>query len=116
VLVGDSLPVDGGRVVANLAQADEAGPAVDSFALPPGRSAYVRAAGVSGEGAATGALYLVNDFGVVYGIRDQDAAQRLGLTTPPVPAPWPLLAQLPRGPELSVQGASVGRDSVGPTS
>ena len=92
------------------------GPAVDSFVLPPGRSAYVRAAGVSGEGAATGALYLVNDFGVVFGIRDEDAAQRLGLTTPPVPAPWPLLAQLPRGPELSVQSASVGRDSVGPTS
>ena len=115
VLVGDSLPVDGDRAVGALAQADEAGPGVDSFAMPPGRSAYVRAAGVSGEGAATGALYLVNDSGVVFGIHDEDAARRLGLTTPAVPAPWPLLAQLPRGPELSVQSASVGRDSVGPT-
>jgi type VII secretion protein EccB len=115
VLVGDSLPVDGDRAVVALAQADEAGPGVDSFAMPPGRSAYVRAAGVSGEGAATGALYLVNDSGVVFGIRDEDAARRLGLASPAVPAPWPLLAQLPRGPELSVRSASVGRDSVGPT-
>jgi len=113
--VGDALPVDGDRAVVALAQADEAGPGVDSFAMPPGRSAYVRAAGVSGEGAATGALYFVNDSGVVFGIRDEDAARRIGLTTPAVPAPWPLLAQLPRGPELSVQSASVGRDSVGPT-
>jgi type VII secretion protein EccB len=115
VLVGDSLPVDGDRAAVALAQADEAGPGVDSFTMPPGRNAYVRAAGVSGEGAATGALYLVNDSGVVFGIRDEEAARRLGLITPAVPAPWPLLAQLPRGPELSVQSASVGRDSVGPT-
>jgi type VII secretion protein EccB len=115
VLVGDSLPVDGDRAAVQLARADEAGPGVDGFAMPPGRSAFVRATGVSGEGAATGALYLVNDSGVVFGIRDEDASDRLGLTNP-VPAPWPLLARLPRGPELSVQGASVGRDSVGPAS
>jgi type VII secretion protein EccB len=114
VLVGDSLPVDGDRAV-QLARADEAGPAVDSFAMPPGRSAFVRATGVSGEGASTGALYLVDDSGVVFGIRDEDASDRLGLTNP-VPAPWPLLARLPRGPELSVQGASVARDSIGPAS
>jgi type VII secretion protein EccB len=114
VLVGDSLPLDGDRVARQLVQADQAGPGVDSFAMPPGRSAFVRVTGASGEGAATGALYLVNDSGVVFGIRDQDAAERLGLANP-VPAPWPVLARLPRGPELSVEGASVGRDSVGPT-
>lgn len=113
VLVGDSLPDDDDRAV-QLAQADEAGPAVDSFAMPPGRSAFVRAAGVSGEGAATGAQYLINDSGVLFGIRDADAAERLGLSSP-VPAPWAVLAHLPRGPELGVQSASVGRDSVGPT-
>jgi hypothetical protein len=82
--------------------------------MSPGRSAFVRAAGVSGAGAATGAQYLVDDHGVLFGIRDADAAERLGLTSP-VPAPWTLLAHLPRGPELSVQSASVVRDSVGPT-
>lgn len=113
VLVGDSLPVEGDRAVVHLAQADGAGPRVDSFVMPSGRSAFVRAAGVSGEGAAIGAQYLVNDSGVLFGIRDTDAADRLGLTNP-VPAPWALLAHLPRGPELSVQAASIGRDSVAP--
>jgi hypothetical protein len=70
--------------------------------------------GVTGEGAATGARYFVDNSGVLFGIRDEDAAERLGLSGP-VPAPWPLLAHLPRGPELSVQTASVRRDGVGPT-
>lgn len=114
VSVGDSLPLEGDRAAMQLVQADEAGPGVDSFAMPAGRSAFVRATGASGEGVATGALYLVNDSGVVFGIRDVQAAERLGLANP-VPAPWPVLARLPRGPELSVEGASVRRDSVGPT-
>ncbi len=113
-MAGDALPLDGDRAAMQLVQADGAGPGVDSFVMPPGRSAFVRATGASGEGASTGALYLVDDFGVVFGIRDEDAAARLGLANP-VPAPWPVLARLPRGPELSVEGASVGRDSVGPT-
>ncbi len=115
VLVGDSLPDHGDSTAVQLAQADEAGPGVDSFAMPAGRSAFVRATGPSGEGAATGALYVVDDSGVVFGIHDNDAAERLGLQNP-LPAPWPLLARLPRGPELSVESASVARDSVGPTS
>lgn len=113
VLSGDSLPSGAGPVV-QLAQADGAGPRVDSFAMPPGRSAFVRAASVSGASAATGSLFFVNDSGVVFGIRNMDAASRLGLADP-VPAPWTLLAQLPRGPELSVEAASVGRDSIGAT-
>jgi type VII secretion protein EccB len=113
VLMGEYSPVDDGRVVT-LAQVDEAGPDVDYFAMPSGRSAYVRAADVSGAGAAAGPRYFVDNFGVLYGIRDEDAAERLGLSNP-VSAPWPLLAHLPRGPELSVQNASVRRDGVGPT-
>jgi type VII secretion protein EccB len=113
VLVGDSLESEDGHAV-RLAQADDTGANVDSFAMPPGRSAFVRATSVAGEGAVTGTLFFVNDAGVVFGIRDEDAAQRLGLANP-VSAPWTLLAQLPRGPELSVGSASVERDSVGPT-
>ena len=112
--MGDSLRSEDDHAV-QLAQADDTGANVDSFAMQPGRSAFVRATSVSGEGAATGTLYFVNDSGVAFGIRDADAAQRLGLANP-VPAPWTVLAQLPRGPELSVGSASVERDSVGPTS
>ncbi|WP_286132032.1 type VII secretion protein EccB [Mycobacterium sp. IS-1556] len=89
-----------------LAQADAAGAEIDGFSMGEGRSAYVRAVGVSGDGARNGTLYLVNDAGVVFGIREEETAERLGLTGEPVPAPWPLLARLPRGPELSVAAAS----------
>ena len=101
-----------GNTIA-LAQADGDGPNVDSFSIPRGRSGYVRAVGVGGDGASTGTLYFVNDSGVVFGLRDEDTAKHLGLIGPPVPAPWPVLARLPRGPELSRDAASVARDSVG---
>jgi type VII secretion protein EccB len=111
VLTGHSRPT--AESPTFLAQADGAGAGVDNVVLPRGASAYVRAAAVTGDGAATGPRYLISDAGVAFGIHDDDAATRLGLTTPPVPAPWPVLARLPRGPELSVESASVERDSVG---
>jgi type VII secretion protein EccB len=110
VFAADAPPT--GEAPAKLAQADAAGPQIDAVLLAKGRSAYVRAAGVSGDGARTGPLYFVNDAGVVFGVHDQEAATRLGLTSAPVPAPWPVLARLPRGPELSVAAASVVRDTV----
>lgn len=108
VFAADSLPP--GESVT-LAQADAAGPQVDSFAIPDGRSAYIRAAGVGGHGARTGPLHLVSDAGVVFGVRDEDAGSRLGLGAA-VPAPWPVVARLPRGPELSAAAASAVRDST----
>ncbi|ULE33789.1 type VII secretion protein EccB [Mycobacterium sp. IDR2000157661] len=108
VYTADALPR--GRAVA-LAQADGSGPRIDSIVLPKGRSAYVRAAGVTGDGAHDGPLYLVDDTGVVFGIHDDEAAKRLALSAP-VPAPWPVIARLPRGPVLSVEAASVMRDAV----
>lgn len=115
LLLADSLPLGGG-VPVNLVQADGTGPNVDGVVIPPGRSAFVRAVGINGDGGRAGARYLINDSGIVFGIHDEDAAKRLGLSGVPVPAPWPVLARLPRGPELSVQAASVVRDSVGATS
>ncbi len=115
LLVGNSLPLAAGTPVG-LVQADGTGPNVDSVVMPHGRSAYVRASGITGQGGSAGALYLITDAGIVFGLHDDDAARRLGLSGAPVPAPWPVLARLPRGPELSVQAASVVRDSIGPTS
>ena len=110
VLIRNSLPVEASSVT--LAQADGDGPSVDSVAIPPGRSVYVRASGITGDGANAGALYFVDDSGVAFGVRDEDTAKGLGLTGAPVPAPWPVLARLPRGPELSKDAASVARDSI----
>jgi type VII secretion protein EccB len=114
VLVADSLSSTDARVVA-LAQSDGDGPAVDAFGIPPGRSAYIRSVGVTGEGAAGGPLFFVDGLGVVFGVRNQDAAKCLGMPPSASPAPWPLVALLPRGPELSVDSASVVRDGVSPS-
>lgn len=96
-----------------LVQADGAGPRVDAVAIPAGRSIYVRAAGIAGQGMSVGPRYLVTEAGVVFGIGDAGAANALGLPQAPGGAPWPLLALLPRGPELSAASATVVRDSVG---
>lgn len=114
VLVGDSLTVD--DAVVTLAQADDAGVGIDRVYLPRGRAAYVRATGVTGAGADSGALYYVDGSGVAFGVHDDAAAERLGLSGVPVPAPWPVLVGLPRGPELSVGAASIVRDTLGPPS
>ncbi|OQZ91729.1 type VII secretion protein EccB [Mycobacterium alsense] len=102
---GGALPVPPGRAPVTLSQADGRGPALDGVYLPPGRSAYVRGNG------RVGTRYLVTDTGVRFGVRDDDAARDLGLT-PPIPGPWPVLATLPPGPELSRQNASAARDTV----
>jgi type VII secretion protein EccB len=101
-LTGSGLPVPAGQAAVRLSQADGNGPALDAVYLPPGRAAYVQAGG----------RYLVTDTGVRFAIHDDEAAHDLGLTGPASPAPWPMLAALPPGPELSRKNASVARDIV----
>jgi type VII secretion protein EccB len=108
----DSLSTDSTLVA--LAQADGAGPNVDAVGLPAGRSAFVRAVGVGGSGGEAGPLYVVTDLGVVFGLPDEQSAHHLGLSGTAVPAPWPVLARLPRGPELNRERASVLRDTAPP--
>lgn len=114
VMTGDS-PYRGDSRLINLAQADGAGPDVDAVVVPGGASADVRSARIVGDDGSSGTRFLVTDAGVVFGVHDDDAATFLGLTGVPDAAPWPILANLPRGPELSVESASVVRDGL-PTS
>ena len=90
-----------------LSQADGKGPAIDAVYLSPGRSAYVRATGLSGDNPSAGTRYLITDTGVRFAIHDDDAAHDLGLPDTAIAAPWPVLAKLPAGPELSRANASV---------
>ncbi len=106
------LPVPTGQQPVTLSQADGSGTAVDAVYLPPGRSAYVRAASLSGDNARAGTRYLITDTGVRFAIRDDDAAHDLGLPDTAIPAPWPVMAKLPSGPELSRAKASVAQDTV----
>lgn len=105
-------PVPAGQTAVTLSQADGAGPALDRVYLPPGRSAYVRATGLSGDHPQSGTRYLVTDTGVRFTIHDDDAAGDLGLPSAATPAPWPVLATLPSGPDLGRENALIAWDSV----
>ncbi|MHA7651745.1 type VII secretion protein EccB [Mycobacterium sp. ML4] len=95
-----------------LTQADGRGPAVDSFSIPSGRSAYVASVSQTGDQRRMDTRYLVTETGVRFAIHDEDAAHALGLPAAPAAAPWPVLSALPCGPELSREKASVARDTV----
>lgn len=111
-LVGGGLPVPSDQAPVMLAQADKGGPALDAVHLPAGHHAYVRSTALSGDTPRAGARYLVTDSGVRFGIHDDETARDLGLPSTAVAAPWPVLAALPQGPELSRQNALVARDTV----
>jgi type VII secretion protein EccB len=104
------LPLSDDEGPVSLAQADGKGPAVDAVYLPPGRSAYVRATGLSGGNIRAGTRYFISDNGVRYAVHDDDAAHDLGMPDAVIAAPWPVLAKLPAGPELSRANASVAQD------
>ncbi len=104
------LPVPVGQAPVALAQADGKGPAIDAVYLPPGRVAYVRSTSLSGGDSRAGIRYLISDTGVRFGVDDDDAAKDLGLPATMVAAPWPILAKLPAGPDLSRVNASVAQD------
>jgi type VII secretion protein EccB len=99
-LVG-GLPIPAGQEPVKLSQADGKGPAIDAAYLPPGRCAYVRATGLSGDNPSAGTRYLITDTGARFAIHDDDAAHDLGLPDTAIAAPWPVVAKLPAGPELS---------------
>jgi type VII secretion protein EccB len=111
-LLAGGLPIPSGQQPVRLSQADGKGRAVDAVYLPPGRSAYVRSTGLSGDNARTGTRYLITDTGVRFAIHDDDAAHDLGLPNMAIPAPWPVLATLPSGPELSREKALVAQDTL----
>jgi type VII secretion protein EccB len=105
-LVG-GLPIPAGQEPVKLSRVDGKGPAIDAAYLPPGRNAYVRATGLSGDHPSAGTRYLITDTGVRFAIHDDDAAHDLGLPDTAIAAPWPVLAKLPPGLELSRANALV---------
>jgi type VII secretion protein EccB len=111
-LLAGGLPIPAGREPVKLSQADGEGPAVDAVYLPPGRSAYVRATGLSGDNPRAGTRYLITDTGVRFAVHDDDAAHDLGLPDTAIPAPWPVLAKLPAGPELARANALIAQDTL----
>ncbi|GAA4860104.1 type VII secretion protein EccB [Saccharopolyspora cebuensis] len=102
------------KAPVELAQADQAGPQVDFFYMPPGKAAVIR--GASNEaGADSGPIFLISDRGVQYGVKDAATATGLGVVgsgrdIEAGPA-W-LLRTLPEGDFLDPAAANMTYDSV----
>jgi type VII secretion protein EccB len=87
---------------------------IDYFYMPPGRGAVVRLV-ASKEDFGTGAITLVSDRGVKYGVPDAATAGALGLGDQK-PAPDNIVRLLPDGASLSTKDVEQSYDSspVGP--
>ncbi len=86
---GDSLPLP-------------ADAAVNGVYVPAGRSLFAAASG----------LFLITDTGVRFRVPDAATAGLLGVSTPAVAAPWPILQLLTEGPELSRRAALVTHNAI----
>jgi ESX secretion system ATPase EccB len=114
VLAGRGLPMaDNARMVA-LAQADGSGTKADKAYFAPGSGAFLQTTGIAPTSARKDALFYVSDTGVRYGVADAKAAELLGLTGQPEPAPWPIVGLLSPGPTLGRDEALVAHDGVRP--
>jgi type VII secretion protein EccB len=123
LLVGNRLPVPAGAETVRLATTDVSGPGLDSVYLTPGSGEYVQATGAEPGSRSTGPLFYVSDTGMRYHIKDLPTAAALGAVGVKAPgqtaespqlAPWPVLALLPPGPELSQEAALVAHDGMAP--
>jgi type VII secretion protein EccB len=123
LIVGHKLPAPAGAETVRLAGADGNGPGLDSVYMTPGAGEYVQATGVEPDSQSTGPLFYVSDTGSRYHIKDLPTADALGVVGMKAPgqqsaapqlAPWPVLALLPPGPELSQEAALVAHDGMAP--
>jgi type VII secretion protein EccB len=120
LLAGAALPIPEGMRPLDLVGAGN-GVTADRVALAPGSGYFVQTVGQEPGSPIAGSLFWVSDTGVRYGIEpggdDQTADQTvaaLGLTAPPVPVPWSVLAQFAAGPTLSRDDALLAHDALTP--
>lgn len=114
VLSGAVLPMPEGLHTLDLVGAGN-GVTADRVALAPGRGYFVQTVGQEPGSPTAGSLFWVGDTGVRYGIEPGDNDQTigaLGLSGPPVPVPWSVLAQFAAGPTLSRGDALLAHDTV----
>jgi type VII secretion protein EccB len=121
LLVGQRLPIPDDAQPVRLASADFGGPGLDDVYLKPGTGEFVRATGGEPGSRSAGPLFYVTDLGVRFHIKDIPTAAALGVIGAKQPgssievpqsAPWPVLALLPAGPELSQQAALIAHDGL----
>jgi type VII secretion protein EccB len=120
LLSGAALPMPEGMRTLDLVGAGN-GVTADRVALTPGRGYFVQTVGQEPGSPTAGSLFWVSDTGVRYGIEPGENGQAadqtvaaLGLTAPPVPVPWSVLAQFAAGPTLSRDDALLAHDTLLP--
>ncbi|MGH3872234.1 MAG: type VII secretion protein EccB [Pseudonocardiaceae bacterium] len=100
---GERLPLPDGDSPVEVPRAPS-GQTADSVFLKPTKGALVRGV-VPGQRLDTGAIWLVTDQGLRYGVPTIGVARALGLGDVTSPAPESILALLPIGPPLDPQQA-----------
>jgi len=87
-----------------------------SMYAPPGSGFFVQTTGSDPRSPAAETLWWLSDAGVRYGLvsmtdGSSSAPASLGLSSP-LPAPWPVLAGLAAGPQLSKRDALTAHDTL----
>ncbi len=100
---GERLPLDDGDSPVEVPRG-ASGQTADSAFLKPTKGALVRGV-VPGQRPDTGAIWLVTDQGLRYGVPTVEVARALGLGDVTTPAPESILGLLPIGPALEPQRA-----------
>lgn len=111
IVAASQLPLAAAARAVTLASADGTGPGLDQVYLRPGSGEHVVLTGVEPDSARAATPFYVSDAGVRYRLAGTDTASMLGLAEP-VRAPWPIIALLPAGTELSREAAAVTRDGA----
>jgi len=99
----ERLPLDDGERPVEVPPT-ASGQTADSVFLKPTKGALVRGV-VPGQRPDTGAIWLITDQGLRYGIPTIEVARALGLGEITTPAPESILGLLPIGPTLDPQRA-----------
>lgn len=116
LLSGAALPMPEGMRPLDLVGAGN-GVTADRVVLTPGSGYFVQTVGQEPGSPTAGSLFWVSDTGVRYGIEPGENDQTLaalGLSAPPVPVPWSVLAQFAAGPTLSRDDALLAHDTLSP--
>ncbi|WP_102141322.1 type VII secretion protein EccB [Mycobacterium hubeiense] len=113
LLSGAALPLPDDQHTVALVGSEGA----DRVALSPGSGYFVQTGGAEPGSPLAGSLFWVSDTGVRYGIDtagDDKTLGALGLSSPPLPIPWSVLAQFAAGPTLSRSDALLAHDALAP--
>jgi type VII secretion protein EccB len=123
LLTGSVLPVPDSIHTVDLVGGGSAGTAA-RVALAPGSGYFAQTVGGGAPAPPAGSLFWVSDTGVRYGIDMETdntnsgghpkTVEALGLSGPPVPVPWSVLALFANGPTLSRADALLAHDGLAP--